>query len=62
MILEILLGKTYEEAKQIIYENELSIRVVKEDGVSYIVTCDVDIERVNLELKNNIVIISLEIV
>ena len=55
MILEILLGKTYEEAKQIIYENELSIRVVKEDGVSYIVTCDVDIERVNLELKNNIV-------
>ena len=50
-ICEQVIGKTYDEAKQICEEQKFTQRVVEEDGVSFIVTCDLRLDRVNLYIN-----------
>lgn len=55
-ILESLIGLTLDAARAKCKENNFNDRVVCEDGVHYIVTCDFRTDRVNLTLENNLVI------
>ncbi len=49
-------GLDFEEVKLKLFEREINYRIVRRDGKPYIVTCDYNPERVNIELENNIVI------
>jgi hypothetical protein len=51
-----IIGKPKEEAFLIIQENNMVSRIMEEDGVSKIGTFDFRSDRINLSLKNNIVI------
>jgi hypothetical protein len=55
LLLEYLKGRTLEEAKEICKDSKFILRVVREDGKSKIVTRDWKLNRLNLELENNIV-------
>ena len=50
-ILDSLIGKTYEEAKELC--DGYILRLTNKDGVSYIVTCDLRLDRINLELLDD---------
>lgn len=50
------IGLSIEDARQLAEENGSILRVVKQDGEEYIVTLDYLPGRVNVEIKNNIVI------
>lgn len=52
---EKLIGKTKEDAINLLKENSSKFRIVSEDGVPYAVTCDYIISRFNLHLNNNLV-------
>lgn len=47
-----LLNKTLAEAADILNDAGHSFRIVKRDGVPYVVTCDHNINRCNLTLLN----------
>ena len=49
-----LIGKTLEEAKEII-DRSIRIRINKEDGVSYFGTCDMNPNRLNVEIENKLI-------
>ena len=53
---EILIGETNFQSKRIAEYNNYELRVVCEDGVSYVVTADFRVDRVNVELSNGLVI------
>lgn len=55
-----LVGKSKEVALDIIQSNGYTARVVAEDSTSYMVTMDIRMNRVNLQLRNNIVIAAAE--
>jgi len=55
ILFEYLKGKTYKEAQEICKEAKFTLRVVKEDGNYKIVTRDYRLDRINLELENNII-------
>lgn len=50
---EILIGKTYEEAQEIL--RNANYRLVMRDGINYMITTDFKPERYNIHLENNIV-------
>lgn len=47
-----IFGKTVAEAKKILSKHKLTLRVVREDGNSYIVTADIRKNRVNVHVDN----------
>lgn len=53
--LDLVLGKTEEEARLFLNENDVKHRVVRKDDEYYIVTCDFDDNRANLEFDNDVV-------
>lgn len=53
--LDSVLGKTEEEARAFLNENGVKHRVVRKDDENYIVTCDFDDKRANLEFDNDVV-------
>jgi len=55
ILFEYLKRKTYKEAQEICKEAKFTLRVVKEDGNYKIVTRDYRLDRINLELENNII-------
>ena len=50
-ILDSLIGKTYEEAQELC--DGYRLRVTNKDGVAYVVTCDLRLDRINLELLDD---------
>ena len=50
---ELLIGKTLEEATEILRNCEW--RIVQEDGIDYMLTMDLNPYRYNLYLKNNLI-------
>lgn len=50
---EVLIGKTLEEAQEIL--RNCKYRIVSKDGQGYIITCDLVFDRYNLTINNNIV-------
>jgi len=51
-----LIGKTFEEAKSIASSKGYYLRIVWQDGVSFFGTCDWDESRIDIYVKNNIII------
>lgn len=53
----LLIGKSVENARNLLseIESEYYLRIVKEDGVIYMVTCDVVTTRINVHVENGII-------
>lgn len=51
-----IIGKTKEEAKEIINNHGYKFRITSENDINYIITTDFRSDRINVDLKNNIVI------
>ncbi len=51
-----LIGKTYAEASAIADLELFKLRVTQEDQLTYIVTCDLRFDRVNIVLKEGLII------
>jgi hypothetical protein len=56
LLLNSLIGKTLDQANEMAGFSGFSIRVVKENGTPYMVTCDLQFTRINVEIENGIVI------
>lgn len=54
--MENLIGLTLEEARFQLSVKRVNNRVVRIDGKSMVITDDLNFDRVNLEIENNIVI------
>lgn len=52
---ENLIGKSKEEVVKLLTENKSNFRIVSENGVSYMVTCDFIMDRFNLSLEYDLV-------
>ena len=55
LILESLIGKSLNEAKQLAGFNGFAIRVTREDSTNYKVTMDLRFDRINLQIDNGVV-------
>jgi hypothetical protein len=55
-IMRDLVGKSVAEADRICADNGLTLRVVREDEIEYGVTMDYKTDRVNIVVKNGIVV------
>lgn len=51
-----LIGKPKSEAKKMIEDNGYVFRITSEDGNNYIVTCDFRMDRINIEINDDIII------
>jgi hypothetical protein len=56
MELEQLVGKTEAEAGRLIKENDMKVRVTMKDGDYFIITQDLRFDRVNLHIKEGLVV------
>lgn len=50
-----LIGKTLEEVRIAVKESGLESRIVQQDGINYIITCDFHPWRLNLTVVNDVV-------
>jgi len=55
MNIDIIKGKTQEEGIKLLKDNSVVYRVVRKDLINYIVTCDFNPERVNIEIDNDVI-------
>ena len=55
-IREKVIGMTEEDSIKLISENDINYRIVMRDSKPYIITCDLKMDRLNLEIENNIII------
>lgn len=51
-----LLDKSYEDAKLLASSYDFTLRKVWEDGKTYVVTCDLDENRIDVYIQNGIII------
>ena len=51
-----LYGRSKQNAISKIQEDDFSWRIVKEDAISYVMTNDLKVDRINLIIMNNIVV------
>jgi len=58
MIEEDVIGKTYLEAVNLCADGGYVIRVAAEDGEQYMLTMDLQLDRVNVRIENGIVVSS----
>lgn len=54
--LEYLVGKTKSEVQELSEKNGYSFRITGENDINYMITCDFRTDRINVKIKNNIVI------
>lgn len=47
------IGLTVKEAAERAKSEEFIFRVVKQDGIIFVVTCDLRLNRLNFEIENN---------
>lgn len=50
-----MIGKTLEEAKKELEDKDKIYRIIRIDGTRYCGTCDLNLDRINLEIDNGIV-------
>ena len=55
-IKEQVIGMTEEDGGKLISENDINYRIVMRDSKPYIITFDLRMDRLNLEIENNIII------
>lgn len=55
-LFEDLLLKDYKSAVEICEKNGFTTRVVCNNGVNYVITCDFNLKRVNFVLENGIIV------
>ncbi len=53
--IEYLIGKSIEEARLVCVESNRDFRVVREDSTQYIITMDLRLNRINVEVDNGII-------
>ncbi len=53
--LETLIGKTEKEAQEMCKKEKYSFRTTRKDKTNFIITADLNFDRVNLELDNDLV-------
>jgi hypothetical protein len=51
----VLIGKSYGDAITFSHKNELVLRIIREDDISYMVTCDLRFNRLNISIDNGII-------
>lgn len=51
-----LIGLSEQEGIDYINKNNISYRVIRRDEIYYIITCDFRVDRINLEINNNIIL------
>jgi hypothetical protein len=54
-ILESLIGKTKDEVIKICNDNGFTSRIVRNDSINYIITCDYRLDRINLYIDNGLI-------
>jgi hypothetical protein len=50
-----LIGKTIEEAKNILPDGKYSIRVCKRDGVEFALLADIQVYRIDVAVQGNVI-------
>jgi hypothetical protein len=55
ILIESIIGKTLNEARELASFNGYSTRVTREDSTDYWVTMDLRFDRINLQLDNGVV-------
>lgn len=56
LILDSVIGKTLDQAKELAGFSGFSVRVTRVDEERYFVTMDLRFDRINLELENGIIV------
>lgn len=56
LLLESVIGKTLDQANHLAGFSGFTIRVVRENGESYMITADLKLTRINVEIENGLVI------
>ena len=56
LLINSIVGKTIEDAKELAGFNGFAIRTVREDGEQFIVTMDHRMDRINIDVENGIVV------
>ena len=51
-----IIGMLLEDAYDHILKTDYTARVVKKDGIAFIITCDFRLDRINLEIENDKVV------
>lgn len=54
--LNLLIGKNKSEAKKIVEDNSYVFRITSENGNDYMITCDFRMDRINVEINDDIII------
>lgn len=54
-VIELIKGQTEEIARKIIKENGFDFRISQEDGVDYMLTCDLRLDRMNVVIEKGII-------
>lgn len=55
IILESLIGKSLEQARELSGFNGFTIRVTREDSTNYMVTMDMRFDRINVQIDNGLI-------
>lgn len=56
MISNDIIGLDLKSAEEIIKSRDLSYRIVRIDGTNFIITDDLKLDRLNLEIENGIIV------
>ncbi len=55
-IKEQVIGMLKDKGIKLILENDINYRIIRTDSINYVVTCNFIMDRLNLEIENNIII------
>lgn len=56
MISNDIIGLDLKSAEEIIKSRDLSYRIVRIDDTNFIITCDLKLDRLNLEIENGVIV------
>jgi len=51
-----LIGKNKSDAKKMVEDNDYAFRITSENGNDFMITCDFRMDRINVEIKEDIII------
>jgi hypothetical protein len=55
LLLQSLIGKPLEQAKELAGFNGFAIRVTREDSTNYMVTMDIRFDRIDVQIDNGVI-------
>ena len=54
-ICDLIVGKTYSYVKEVCEKDNITLRLLREDDKNHIMTMDIRLDRINVEVDNGIV-------